>query len=107
MYTRYRFARLHPLFGVLVLAGIATTLALIALSLWGTAELMAAAMQGQNLKRRERGVLYFLAFVVTLPVIWWLTRAWWRAVHRLPRRFEYECETCRWSGPCAVVGGQG
>ena len=101
-YSQYRHASRHPLFGVLLVAGVIAIIVISLLSLWGAAILTAWAVDGQWLRRKERGMIYFLAFAATLPVIVWLSRLWWRAIHRLPRQFEYECEACRWVGPCLV-----
>ncbi|MBA4066807.1 MAG: hypothetical protein C0501_24485 [Isosphaera sp.] len=106
-YTQYRDAR-RPLFGALLAAGLVATFGLVALSLWATFYLPGLLLEGDDrIARRERGVLHFLAFVATLPVIAWLTRRWWRALDRLPRTFGYECGTCRWAGPCRVAASRG
>jgi hypothetical protein len=79
----------------------------VLLSLWGTANLTAIALEGVGLRRKEDGLVSFLAFAATWPVIFWLSRLWWRGIHRLPREFKYECDSCHWIGPCRVSGGSG
>jgi hypothetical protein len=94
-YSHYRHAHRHRLFGVLLITGVLSSIALVLLSLWGTAHLTALAIEGKGLRPKERGMVYCIAFAATLPAIAWLSRLWWRALHRLPRHFEYECEVCR------------
>jgi hypothetical protein len=103
-YSQYRAAR-NPLFGPLLAVGVATALGLAALSLWATFYVPGLFMDGGGdlQARRDRGGVHLLAFAATLPVIWWLSRAWWRFLNRLPRTFAYECGTCRWAGPCRVA----
>src|SRR5262245_2943652 len=114
-YSQYRHARRHPLFLPLLVLLVVGTIGAGLLSLWGTGAATLALTDGLPLRRKERGVLFFAAFAVTLPVIAWLCRLGWRSLHRLGREFAHECPVCKWSGAVRVldtstsfeVGGEG
>jgi hypothetical protein len=102
-YSLYRHARRPVVFVPLLILGGAAAIWAVCLSLWETAALISAWTAGMQLHRKERGLLFFVAFAATLPVIAWLFRFWWRFVHGLSRAFTYKCPTCKWSGTVGVV----
>jgi hypothetical protein len=75
---------------------------MVLLALWSTGTLVGRLTDGLGWPQEERGLVFFLAFVATLPAVCYATRWWWRSVNRLPRRFVARCERCGWSGPCRV-----
>jgi hypothetical protein len=104
-YTRRRQARLLPRARLALVAGIATTLALIVLAFLLVPQVIYPLTEGTNLVRQERGMLYFLGFALCLPVAclpWWLG---WRYAFSAPRRLAVKCPGCGWSGPCLITEG--
>jgi hypothetical protein len=102
-YAHYRNARQHFLFYPVLALGAGSTIGAVLLSLWGTGKLVATLVEGQELRRMERGLLFCVAFGVALSVIAWLFRLGWRFIHRLPRKFPYQCQSCQWSGEIQVI----
>lgn len=102
-YSRYRNAR-HRLYRPLLLAGVAATVAAALLAVLAAAQLTASVLDGRGFREMESGAIFFAALAAATAFVWAGARLWWQALHRLPRRFEYECATCGWKGPCEVIG---
>lgn len=90
----------HPQFAMMWMFGAVFTIALFSLSIWATSVLIGDLAAQWGLRKREGGLLGFLAFAATLVVILPLLRWWWRLTYRLPRLFDFECDECEWEGTC-------
>src|SRR5262245_55041093 len=96
-YSQYKIAPQHPLYWAFVVGGVVAILLLLWFSFTGAAFL--AIEYGDSARKQERGMLFFLAFLIDMPIVFGLWRLWLKVVQRLPRTFAYKCENCVWSGP--------
>lgn len=100
-YSQYRHAPQHPLYWVMVVLGVIAVLVLLWFS-FNTAAYLALDVH-DGAKKQERGMIFFLAFIIDLPIVFGMWRLWLKLVQRLPRIFVYKCEKCPWSGPVSVT----
>jgi hypothetical protein len=99
-YSQYSRAPQNPSYWGIVVVGVIAVLVLLWFSFTGAAFFAIEVSDGA--KRQERGMIFFLAFIIDLPIIFAMWRLFLKIVQRLPRTFVYKCENCPWSGPVTV-----
>jgi hypothetical protein len=101
-YSERRHARMPVSAQMLLLVGILTAVVLIVVLLVFVGELISGLTAGMDLRRKERGLIFALTYVLAVPVGLlpaWL--GWWYASSR-PRKLRVSCPVCQWSGVCQV-----
>jgi len=101
-YSQYRHASQHILYVPLLIAGVVFVIALSGYLFRQAALDTIELLEGWGLRRKERGIIFFLALAATVPFIVWVCRIWWRFLDRLPRPFAHECPACHWTGTVKV-----
>lgn len=102
-YADYRAGRMSFRARAALLVGVALTVVLLPTFLVLIGERFSEWTAGLGLRRKERGLLFALAYAVSVPVA--LLPAWvgWRYGLSRPRRTTAACPACPWSGPVWVA----
>jgi hypothetical protein len=92
---------------LLLAVGIALTIVALLASLYYSILLGEHFTQGMKLHREEKGMLYYLAYlVVGVPLSLLPAFLGWRWCFALPRLISVTCPSCGWSGVCRVWEGK-
>jgi hypothetical protein len=101
-YAQRKQAGMSPRLKLLLVAAIGSVILLVPLLFILTGLIVHELTEGMMLFRRERGVLFALLYLLSIPIA--LLPPWlaWRYACRQPRQLAVACPLCGWSGLCRV-----
>src|SRR3989442_5615 len=95
----FREARTSVRANVVLLGGVVATVLLLPTLLAVVSGLVSEWTAGLGLHRKERGLLFGLAYLLAVPIALLPGWAAWRWALSRPRHTATTCPKCRWSGP--------
>jgi hypothetical protein len=83
-------------------ASMTATVGLLLFFLFFIGQWVSDRTAGMDLHQKERGLIFFLAYVVSVPIA--LLPAWlgWQYAFFQPRKLAVTCPACQWRGMCRI-----